>query len=311
MKKHFTSILLAVILIAGLSLLLYPSFSNWWNSFHQSRAITQYAETVAGMDTEEYEKILNAAKAYNEQIAGRPFSLNMSESDLDVYNLLLNVGGSGIMGYIEIKSINCFLPIYHGTDESVLQIAIGHIPGTSLPVGGESTHCVLSGHRGLPSARLFTDIDKLVEGDTFTIRTLDETLTYEVDQILIVLPEEVSSLKVEEGKDLCTLVTCTPYGVNTHRLLVRGHRIATVDDSGIRVTADAIQIDPLMVAPAIGVPMILLLVLAVLLNPANRKRTKKERAGKEHTGKERTRKERTEKERTKKKRTRKEKKTQQ
>ena len=169
------------------------------------------------------------------------------------------------MSYIEIPSIDCSLPIYHGTDEGVLQKAIGHIPGSSLPVGGKSTHCVLSGHRGLPSAKLFTDLDQLKEGDTFLLRTLDETLTYQVDQILIVEPDELEALQIEEGEDLCTLVTCTPYGVNSHRLLVRGHRIANqADASSIRVTADAVQIDPILVAPVVGVPILVILLIGLL-----------------------------------------------
>ena len=174
------------------------------------------------------------------------------------------------MGYIEISKIRCTLPIYHGTEDAVLQIAIGHIPGSSLPVGGESTHCVLSGHRGLPSAKLFSKLDQLEEGDTFVLRVLDEVLTYEVDQILIVEPQEVNSLQIEEGKDLCTLVTCTPYGVNTHRLLVRGHRIENLKDSlYARITADATQVDPMIVAPVLSIPLFLILIL-ILLIPGKR-----------------------------------------
>ena len=174
------------------------------------------------------------------------------------------------MGYIEIPTIKLSLPIYHGTEEDVLQIAVGHLDWSSLPVGGESTHCVLSGHRGLPSAKLFTNLDQLVEGDAFVIRTLDEVLTYEVDQILIVEPDDVSALSIEEGKDLCTLVTCTPYGVNSHRLLVRGHRVANQSEA-IRVTSDAIQIEPLLVAPVLAIPMLLALLLLLLI-PGRKKR---------------------------------------
>ena len=176
------------------------------------------------------------------------------------------------MGYIEIPSIKVSLPIYHGVDEAVVQIAVGHIAGSSLPVGGESTHCVVSGHRGLPSAKLFTNLDEMKEGDLFVIRVLDETLTYEVDQIRIVLPEDLSELEIEEGKDLCTLVTCTPYGINTHRLLVRGHRVENVkDSSSIRVTADALQIDPVMVAPVIAVPILLILLIWLLVHYRKRR----------------------------------------
>lgn len=274
-KRHLTTILLFVIFFIGLSLLLYPSFSDYYNSFHQSRAIASYAEKVADIDDNRYDELWNGAVAYNKKIAERPFLLSLNEEETEEYDQTLDVTGTGIMAYVEIPSIKCSLPIYHGTDESVLQIAIGHITGSSLPVGGESTHCVLSGHRGLPSARLFTDIDQLVEGDQFMIRTLDETLTYEVDQILIVLPNELDSLKIEEGKDLCTLVTCTPYGVNTHRLLVRGHRVATVDRKSIRVTADAMQIEPVMVAPVVAAPILLGLFIWLLYSTGKKRRDKR------------------------------------
>ena len=179
---------------------------------------------------------------------------------------MLDISDNGIMGYIEIPSIKCSLPIYHGVDEAVLQIAVGHIEWTSLPVGGESTHCVLSGHRGLPSAKLFTNLDQLVVGDIFIMRVLDETLTYEVDQIRIVEPQDVEALKIVPGEDLCTLVTCTPYGVNTHRLLVRGHRVENQTDAAmIYVTADAMQIEPVLVAPIVATPMLLLLLVWLMI----------------------------------------------
>ena len=198
----------------------------------------------------------------------------MTDEELTKYESLLNVSGNGIIGYIEIPSINCSLPIYHGTDEAILQIAVGHIEGTSLPVGGSGTHCVLSGHRGLPSARLFTDLDKMVIGDTFLMRVLDETLTYEVDQIRIVLPYEMDDLEIEEGKDYCTLVTCTPYGINSHRLLVRGHRIENQEEAqAIRITADAMQIEPLLVAPIVAIPMLLILLVILLLPKKSKKKT--------------------------------------
>lgn len=272
MKKHFSTILLIVVFLAGLSLLLYPTFSDYWNSFHQSKAIASYAESVANLDAEVYERLWNDAVAYNELLQKRAFVLEMNSVEEAAYRQVLDVTGTGIMGYIEIPTINCSLPIYHGTDEGVLQIAVGHLAGTSLPVGGESTHCVLSGHRGLPSARLFTDIDKLTEGDEFIIRTLDETLTYEVDQILIVLPSDVAALGIEEGRDLCTLVTCTPYGVNSHRLLVRGHRVETVNRNQIRVTADAMQIDEMFVAPVVAAPMLLILLIVLIINPGKKKK---------------------------------------
>ena len=196
----------------------------------------------------------------------------MTEEEREKYDGLLNISDNGIIGHIEIPIINCSLPIYHGTDEAVLQIAVGHIEGTSLPVGGESTHCVLSGHRGLPSAKLFTDLDKLTEGDIFFIRVLDVILTYEVDRILIVEPYQIDSLEIEKEKDYCTLVTCTPYGINTHRLLVRGHRIENIEEAEIaRVTADAIQIDPLLVAPIVAIPILIFLVILLMTKHPNNK----------------------------------------
>ena len=233
MKKHLPTIVLVLVFLTGLSLLLYPTVSDYWNSFHQTRAIASY------MDDDRYEKMLEEARAYNAKLAEKSNRFILSEEEQEEYNRLLDVTGSGIMGYVEIPSIDCSLPIYHGTDEGVLQIAIGHIAGSSLPVGGKGTHCVTSGHRGLPSAKLFTNLDELKEGDTFMLHVLDETLTYEVDRILIVEPDDVSNLEIDPDQDYCTLVTCTPYGINTHRLLVRGHRIANMeDDASVRVTAD-------------------------------------------------------------------------
>lgn len=262
MKKHLSNIILIAILLAGLSLLLYPTVSDYWNKFHQSQAIANYAEAVADLDNETYEKLWSDAKAYNETLWSRGNRYSMSEEEYQEYESLLNVSGNGIMGYIEIESINCYLPVYHGVEESVLQIAVGHIEGSSLPVGGPGTHCVLSGHRGLPSAKLFTDLDQLREGDVFVLRVLDETLTYEIDQIHIVLPEEIQDLDLINGMDYCTLVTCTPYGINSHRMLVRGHRIENLADaSSIRVTADAMQLKPILITPILMAPMLLLLMI--------------------------------------------------
>ena len=265
-KGNSITFILILVLLAGLSLLLYPSVSDYWNSFHQTQAIASYAENVATMDQARYDALWEDAKAYNASLLGRSNAYLLSEAQRAQYEELLDVSGLGVMGYIEIPSIGCSLPIYHGTEESVLQIAVGHLDWTSLPVGGASTHCVLSGHRGLPSAKLFTNLDKLVEGDVFMLRVLDEVLTYEVDQILIVEPQEVAALQIVEGKDYCTLVTCTPYGVNTHRLLVRGHRIENIEEAkAVRITADAIQIEPLLVAPIVAIPMLLLLLILLLL----------------------------------------------
>ena len=269
MKKkngNFTTLLLVLILLTGLSLLLYPTVSDYWNSFHQTRAIATYAENVAIMDQDQYDEIWAAAKAYNASLAERDNAFLLSDEQKEEYTRLLDVSGRGILGYIEIPEIDVSLPIYHGTEESVLQIAVGHLEWSSLPVGGESTHCVLSGHRGLPSAKLFSNLDKLQEGDIFLLRILDEVLTYEVDQILIVEPQEVGALQIVEGQDYCTLVTCTPYGINTHRLLVRGHRIENIEEAKVvRVTADAIQIEPLLVAPIVAIPILLLLLILLLL----------------------------------------------
>lgn len=272
MKKHWSTILLVIILFIGLSLLLYPTFADWWNSMHQSRAIASYAEEVAQIDDDQYDEIWNAAWEYNRTLLAQGNSFLLSDAQKAEYLRLLDVGGSGIMGYIEIPSIKCSLPIYHGTDEAVLQVAIGHLEWTSLPVGGESSHCVVSGHRGLPSARLFTDLDQLTEGNVFLIRVLDEVLTYEVDQIRIVEPHEVKNLEIVEGEDLCTLVTCTPYGINSHRMLVRGHRIDNIEQAHtVRVTADAVQIEPVIVAPFVAAPMLLILLIVLLATTRKRK----------------------------------------
>ena len=273
MKKHWSTILLIVIFIIGLSLLLYPSFSDWWNSMHQSRAIATYSEQVANMDDDQYETLWAAAEDYNRALAGRTNSFALTDAQTLEYDALLNVGGSGVMGYVEIPSIGVSLPIYHGTNEAVLQIAVGHLEWTSLPVGGQSSHCVISGHRGLPSARLFTDLDRMQEGDLFMLYVLDRVLTYEVDQIRIVEPSDTDALTVVEGEDLCTLVTCTPYGINSHRLLVRGHRVENTEEAKIvRVTADAIQIEPVIVAPLVAAPMLLILLIALLIPKSRRGR---------------------------------------
>ena len=270
--NRITLILLVVVLLAGLSLLLYPTVADWWNSRHQSQAIASYVDTVTELDEDRYEELLAEARAYNELLLQDENRFLPDEEDLEYYNSLLNVSGSGIMGYVEIPEIDVTLPIYHGTSEEVLQTAIGHIEGSSLPVGGESTHCVISGHRGLPSARLFTDLDQITEGDIFQLHVLDETLTYEVDQISVVEPDDVSLLAIEEGEDLCTLVTCTPYGVNSHRLLVRGHRVETPEPGGIlQIIADAVLIDERFVLPIIAIPILLIVVLIAALRSRRRK----------------------------------------
>lgn len=275
-KSKLSLILLIVIFLAGIFLLLYPSVSDWWNSFHQSRAIASYVDAVENLDEQTYAQIIADAQVYNQRLNESNYGLALPDSMQEEYESQLNIDGSGIMGYITIDKIDCELPIYHGTDDGVLQIAVGHIDGSSLPVGGESTHCVLSGHRGLPSAQLFSKLDKMEVGDKFVIQTLNETLTYEVDLISIVLPNETDLLQVEEGEDLCTLMTCTPYGVNTHRLLVRGHRVANEEDANINVTSEAVQIDTTLVAPVIAAPLLLILLIWLLVR-TRRKNQKKDK----------------------------------
>lgn len=272
MKSRKTTWILVLMFLAGVSLLLYPTVSDYWNSLHASQAVAAYAEDVHAMEQEQYEDVLERARAYNQGRSSKTMDFYLTDEEKQSYDSQLNVGGTGIIGYIEIPVIAISLPIYHGTSESVLQIAVGHLDWSSLPVGGESTHCVLSGHRGLPSAKLFTNLDEMKLGDTFVIRVLDEVLTYEVDQILIIEPTDTSALVIEQGKDLCTLMTCTPYGINSHRLLVRGHRIENPTEAKtIRLVADAVQVDTLVVAPIIAAP-ILLILFVILLLPSRKQR---------------------------------------
>lgn len=243
MKKHIITILLLLLLVTGLCLLLYPTFSDWWNSFHQSRAIDAYSRTVEQLDEETWAEAYAAARDYNASLPERPNSFLLTPQQQTQYRQLLNLEGNGIMGYLEIPVIDVLLPIYHGADEGVLQVAVGHLEWTSLPVGGESSHCVLSGHRGLPSARLFTDLDAVEVGDTFSLHVLGQTLTYQVDQIMVVEPQETEALLIQPGQDLCTLVTCTPYGINSHRMLVRGSRIEPEAAVPLtRVSAEAVPV---------------------------------------------------------------------
>lgn len=258
--------------MVGLSLLLYPTFSDYWNSLHQTRAIAGYSEVVADLDDGAYEELLEAARDYNQRLYEAGTHWTLTDEELEDYNSRLAMSSAGIMGYISIPKIGVTLPIYHGTGDSALQKGAGHLEGSSLPVGGESTHCVLSSHRGLVSAKLFTDLDQLGIGDNFTITVLSETLTYEVDQILIVLPTELDALTIQEGQDYCTLVTCTPYGINTHRLLVRGHRVDTEDTTKVVVAGDAIQLESSVIAPLVAAPILIFLLLVLLV--ATRKRKK-------------------------------------
>lgn len=258
-RRNGVTLILVLVLLAGIGLLLYPSVSDWWNQQNQSKVVMQYAAAVSDMDEAQYDQMLSEAEAYNQKLSQTGAIWNMSAEEEQEYNSILNVDGNGVMGYIRIPKIDVELPIYHGTDDSVLQTSIGHLAGTSLPVGGEGTHTVLSGHRGLPSAKLFTDLDRLKEGDTFTITVLNKTLTYEVDQIRIVEPTDLSDLQIEEGQDLCTLVTCTPYGINTQRLLVRGHRVPNANGDA-QVIAEALQIRPAYIALIVVIVVLLVLV---------------------------------------------------
>jgi len=258
-----STIILVIILLAGVGILLYPSVSDWWNSMHATRAIAGYVTAVEDMSGQEKEDMLRAARIYNDKLSNG-VNFKLTDEEYAEYESLLNIGGTGIMGYVQITAIGVNLPIYHSVDESVLQIAVGHIPGSSLPVGGERTHAVLSGHRGLPSAKLFSDLDQIVEGDTFTVNIMDQTPTYMVDQIRIVLPEETGELAIQDGKDYCTLVTCTPYGVNTHRMLVRGRRIENIAGEVV-VVAEAVRIPTYVVIPAVGVPLLFLILVIMLI----------------------------------------------
>ena len=276
MKKHLSTIFLVLILFLGVAILLYPTVSDYWNSFHQSRAIASYIEEIENIDPADYEKEWERARQYNEELVKKPNRFRMSDEEYAEYESLLNLTGSGIMGYIEVPKINCTLPIYHGTDDAVLQIAVGHFEGTSLPTGDAGVHSVLSGPRGLPSAKLFTDLDQMEEGDLFVIRVLDQIMTYEVDQILIVLPEELDALAIDQQQDLCTLETCTPYGINSHRLLVRGHRTENQEmETIIKVVADATQVKPILVAPVLAAPMLLILLIGMMISTGRKQRRRK------------------------------------
>ena len=277
MKKHFFSIAILIMFIVGLSVLLYPAISEYINSKHASRVISEYNEKLSDSSEDELNAVFAKAEDYNKRLHDSP-SAFFEPSLVSGYKDTLDITGTGIMGYIDIDRINVELPIYHGISKELLQVGVGHLTGTSLPVGGESTHCVLSGHRGLPSAKLFTDLDELEIGDTFTITILDRRFTYEVDQIKTVLPEEFDDLRIADGKDYCTLLTCTPYGINTHRLLVRGVRTENTEEKkiGVFVKNEAFRIDPLIVAPIAAVPLLIItFTLIFISDKRQRKKTKK------------------------------------
>ena len=268
------TIILCIILLAGVCIMAYPTVSDLWNARHATRSIASYIEQVDNTSQAMKEELLQEADDYNRTLdLGVHFKLD--EEAYARYESVLDITGTGIMGYVQIPSIHVNLPVYHGTDEAVLQIAAGHIAGSSLPTGGAGTHAVISGHRGLPSARLFTDLDRLVEGDIFMVTVLDRVCTYQIDQIHIVFPEESADLAIEEGKDYMTLVTCTPYGINTHRMLIRGHRIGTPESGGsVIVTAEAVRVAPVIVFFGIAVPL-LFVTAAVSLAVSNARGRKK------------------------------------
>lgn len=265
LKKHIFELVLYLVLFAGLCLMLYPIVSNWWNARHQTRAISEYVEMVESVSTEQQDAMLAAARAYNARLAGEDTNFLLEEDQQLEYNSLLDISGTGVMGRIRIPSINVDLPIYHTVEETVLQVGIGHIPGSSLPVGGPGTHSLLSGHRGLPSSRLFTDLNQMQVGDIFIISVLGQTMTYQVNQIRIVLPEEVDELSITPGKDYVTLITCTPYGINTHRILVRGHRIENLSDATLAIVSEARRVPAGYVTAVLAVPLLAITALVMVL----------------------------------------------
>ncbi|MBC8546847.1 class C sortase [Clostridiaceae bacterium NSJ-31] len=264
MRKHLSTIILITVFFVGLSVLLYPTVSNYLNQSNATHAIGNYDQVLNSMGDEENGKLLARAQEYNCELAAHPPRLVNGEPEGEDYRALLDVTGNGMIGYLTIKRLGVMLPVYHGTSERVLSSAAGHLEGSSLPVGGASTHAVITGHRGLPAAKLFTDLDQLEIGDTFTVTTLNQTLTYEVDQIKIMLPEETDDLAILPGEDHVTLVTCTPYAVNTHRLLVRG--VAVDAPHQMRIAADAVQVDPVIVAPCVAAPLLLILLCFLLFS---------------------------------------------
>ena len=284
MRKHLTNILIIVMFIVGLSVLLYPAISNYINRKNASRVISEYNQTLEKTGSDRIEQMLAQAQDYNKRLADTVSAFYQPDL-VKGYDTTLDITGTGIMGYIDIDKIGVELPIYHSVDESVLAMGAGHLEGTSLPVGGESTHCVFSGHRGLPSAKLFTDLDELEQGDEFTVTVLDKKLTYRIDMIKTVRPEETQDLQIVKGKDYCTLMTCTPYGINSHRLLLRGVRIETAQEKpGVFVKNEAFRIDPLVVTPIAAIPMLVAVLVFVLVRDhikKKRSRAKEETAGEE------------------------------
>lgn len=273
--KQLPNLIFAAIFIVGLGIFLYPSVSNYINTKNQSKAVSNYEESLANFTEEDYEQYWKAATEYNEKLVSRGMNFNLSDEELAEYHATLDPTGTGVMGHIEIEKIGVDLPIYHDVTESVLQVGIGHIPGSSLPAGTTGSHAILSGHRGLPSAKLFSELDQMIEGDTFLLHIMNQTFAYQVDNIQIVLPEETQSLAIYPDKDYVTLVTCTPYGVNTHRMLVRGRRVDYNEETRLIVPADATKFNNLMVAPFIAGPIILVLFIWFVFSTSNHGKKKR------------------------------------
>lgn len=270
MKKNKTTIIMVLFFFIGLGVLLYPSISDFYNQKVQSKAIVDYESILNNISKEDYTSYFEKANNYNKKLLAMKRPL-LTYKNIKDYNQILNLNGNGMIGYLTIDKIKVELPIYHGTSNEVLSKAVGHLEGTSLPVGGSGTHSVLSAHRGLPSFKLFTDLDKLELGDTFVINVLDQTLTYQIDKITIVKPNQVNDLKIEKDKDYVTLLTCTPYGINTHRLLVRGVRIENINNKKLFVTTEGFKISKLVVMPLVAIPLILILLLIILFKPIEKR----------------------------------------
>ena len=285
MRKHKTVLFLTIGFLVGICILLYPAFSNYWNSKTQSRAITNYESVLENLKPEDYTAIFENAHTYNKALYETDFPLTDYRKVPGYYDTI-RIAENDMIGYLKIDRIGVELPIYHGTSDDVLNRGVGHLEGSSLPVGGENTHCIMSAHRGLPSSKLFTDLDRVEKGDTFQITVLDQVLTYQVDFIKVIEPNDISDLQIIEGGDYCTLFTCTPYGINTHRLLVRGIRIETVKAKPvIYVSNEAFRIEPLLVTPAVAAPILLVLLIHLLVKyrepPKNTQQKKKEEGGTE------------------------------
>ena len=270
MQSRKTTILLLAAFFAGLSVLLYPAVSSFWNSKTQSEAIIDYETILNSYQPEDYSLVFDAAEAYNAQLASLDYPLREYSELETAYDETLDITGTGMLGYLRIPKINQELPVYHGTSDTVLNVAAGHFQGTSFPIGGKNTHSVVSAHRGLPTATLFTYLDRLEIGDTFSFTILDREVTYEVDQIRIVEPNDVELIQIEEGKSYCTLLTCTPYGINTQRLLVRGHQIDAAQKQNIYITNEAYRVDTLLVMPVVALPIIFILLIYVMFAPVKK-----------------------------------------